>query len=77
MVKDFDVFFHGFYNAAALPRLVQFENAATGRVPKVSVLGVGAIKTVNDRFSVFGSFNFGIAPDAPKTIALMGFAIAF
>ena len=29
VVKDFDVFFHGFYNASALPRFLPFRNSAT------------------------------------------------
>jgi hypothetical protein len=77
VVRDFDVFFHGFYNAAALPRLLQFQNTLNAGIPNVTALGVGAIWTVNDGLAVFGSYNFGITPAAPKTIALMGFALAF
>jgi hypothetical protein len=33
--------------------------------------------TVRDWVAVFGSYNFGITPGAPRTIALMGFALAF
>ena len=40
-------------------------------------MGLGAIWTVNDRLAVFGSYNFGVTPAAPKTIALMGFAVGF
>lgn len=76
VVKDFDVFVHGFYNAAALPRLGQFQAGAATQVPNVSVMGVGGIWTVSNRLSVFGSYNFGLSPDAPKTIALMGLAVA-
>jgi hypothetical protein len=36
----------------------------------VTVIGVGAIKTVNDRFAIFGSYNFGFTPGSPRTIAL-------
>jgi hypothetical protein len=77
VVKDFDVFFHGFYNAAALPRLLQFQNSLNAGIPNVTALGVGAIWTVNDGLAVFGSYNFGITAAAPRTIALMGFALAF
>ncbi len=77
VVKDFDVFFHGFYNAAALPRLLQFQNTQMAGIPNVTVIGAGAIWTINDRLAVFGSYNFGITPAAPSTIALMGFAVAF
>jgi hypothetical protein len=76
VVKDFDVFFHGFYNAAALPRLTQFQTASMAVIPNVTVMGFGGIWTVNDRVAVFGSGNFGVTPDSPKTIVLMGFAVA-
>jgi hypothetical protein len=77
VVKDFDVFFHGFYNAAALPRLLQFQEPQNARIPNVTAVGTGGIWTVNDRLAVFGSYNFGVTPAAPRTIALTGFAIAF
>lgn len=81
LFEDFDVFFHGFYNAAALPRLVRFQGAPgadpEAAVPKVTVMGLGYIWTLNDRLSVFGSYNFGVTDAAPRTIALMGFAVAF
>jgi hypothetical protein len=41
------------------------------------VAGVGAIWTVRDRLSVFGSYNFGLNTLAPSHIALLGFAVAF
>ncbi|RUL83949.1 transporter [Tautonia sociabilis] len=77
VVEDFDVFFHGFYNAAALPRLIRFQSVAAAEVPEVMVLGVGAIWSINDRVAAFGSYNFGLTDAAPETIALTGFAIAF
>jgi len=77
VVKDFDVFFHGFYNAAALPRLVQFQGSSQALIPSVTVVGVGGIWTVNDRVAVFGSYNFGVTPDAPANFALLGFAVGF
>lgn len=76
VVKDFDVFIHGFYNAAALPRISQFQSAAHAEIPNVTVVGLGGIWTVNNRLSLFGSYNFGVTPAAPTTIALMGFAVA-
>lgn len=76
VVKDFDVFIHGFYNAAALPRLGQFQTGTRAEIPKVNVMGFGGIWTVSDRLSVFGSYNFGLSSDAPTTIALMGLAVA-
>jgi hypothetical protein len=78
VVKDFDVFFHGFYNAAALPRFLQFkEPTRLLQIPNVTVMGLGAIKTVNDRFAIYGSYNFGVTSASPRTIALLGFALAF
>jgi hypothetical protein len=78
VVKDFDIFVQGFYNAAALPRLIRFTRVTPeGGIPSVNVVGVGAIKTFNDRFAVFGSYNFGTTPHSPRTIALLGFAVAF
>lgn len=78
VVEDFKVFFHGFYNAAALPRLLQFQGVGTvgNSVPQVTVLGCGGLWTINDRLAVFGSYNFGVTVAAPQTIALMGFAVA-
>jgi hypothetical protein len=77
VVKDFDVFVHGFYNAAALPRILTFRGTPEQeRIPLVNVVGVGAIRTFTDRFAVFGSFNFGTTPGSPRTIALLGFAVA-
>lgn len=76
VVKDFDVFFHGFYNAAALPRLTQFQSSSLAAIPNVTVVGCGGIWTVNDRLVIFGSYNFGVTPDAPTTFALLGFALA-
>ncbi|MFI5456509.1 MAG: hypothetical protein ACHRXM_13750 [Isosphaerales bacterium] len=84
VVKDFDIFVQGFYNESSLPRLIQFRHlrnlqnlAAEATIPTVTVVGVGAIKTVNNRFAIFGSYNFGVTPASPRTIALLGFAVAF
>ena len=84
VVKDFDIFVHGFYNEASLPRVIQFRDVRDFRslrtgatIPTVTVVGVGAIWTVNNRFAIFGSYNFGLTPASPRTIALLGFAVAF
>ena len=81
VVKDFDVFWQGFYNQSALPRLRRFEMPALmqnhARNPTAVVTGVGAIWTINDRLAVFGSYNFGFTRFSPTTIALLGFAVAF
>jgi hypothetical protein len=47
------------------------------QIPNVTVMGLGAIKTVNDRLAIYGSYNFGVTSASPKTIALLGFALAF
>ena len=81
VVKDFDVFWQGFYNATALPRLRRFElqelNEARTRSPTAVVTGVGGIWTVNDRLAIYGSYNFGLTQFSPTTIAFLGFAVAF
>jgi hypothetical protein len=77
LFEDFDVFFHGFYNAAALPRLLQFRDTASAGLPNVTVMGGGAIWTLNDRLAIFGSYNLGVTPASPRTLALMGFAVAY
>jgi hypothetical protein len=78
VVKDFDVFVHGFYNEASLPRVLNFQTvAANSAVPNINVVGAGAIWTVNDRLAIFGSYNFGTTQGSPRTIALSGFALAF
>lgn len=76
VVKDFDVFFHGFYNEAALPRAIQFLNQPNTSIPTVIVMGLGGIWTINDRLAVFGSYNLGATTASPRTLALMGFAVA-
>ena len=80
VVKDFDVFWQGFYNASALPRLRHFEPLelieARTRNPMAVVTGVGGIWTVNNRLAIFGSYNFGLTQFSPTTIAFLGFAVA-
>jgi hypothetical protein len=91
VVDDFAVFFHGFLNEAALPRLIQFRQTELGAIfprlhhleqkaagiPTILVMGIGGIWTINDRLAVFGSYNLGVTPSSPRTIALAGFAVAF
>jgi hypothetical protein len=92
VVKDFDVFFHGFLNEAALPRLRQFRQTEFGAIfprlhhleqkvaagiPTILVMGLGGIWTINDRLAVFGSYNLGVTASSPRTVALTGFALAF
>ncbi len=81
VVKDFDVFWQGFYNASALPRLRYFDlleiSSVRTRNPIAVVTGVGGISTVNDRLAIFGSYNFGLTKYSPTTLAFLGFAVAF
>jgi hypothetical protein len=83
VVKDFDIFVNGFCSESGLPRLRQFRHVkdlasllARTTIPVANVVGAGAIKTVIDRFAVFGCFNFGTTGGPPHTIALTGFALA-
>ncbi len=73
VVKDFDIFVHGFYNESGLPRLIQFRDvknlalpALAGEIPMVNVVGVGAIKTVNDRWPSSAATT-SARPWAPRT----------
>ena len=72
VVRDFDIFFQGFYDESSLPRLIQFRSlrrfqnlAAEATIPTATVVGVGAIWTVNDRLAIFGSYNFRFDPRIP------------
>ncbi len=83
VVRDFDIFVHGFYNESGLPRLIQFRHVkdllsliSQAAIPTANVVDVGAIKMVNRRFAVFGSYNFGTTTGAPHMIDLTGFAVA-
>jgi len=83
LVKDFDIFTHGFYNASSLPRIRDIslsladQASFRGRTPTTVVVGAGAIWTVNNRLAIFGSYNVGLTQDSPTTIAQLGFALAF
>ncbi len=77
ITRGLDVFCHGFYNEAALPRLAALQDVLNPRIPNVTVVGVGAVQTVTERLAVFGSYNFGVTPASPRTIAFLGFAMAF
>jgi hypothetical protein len=80
VVRDFDVFWQGFYNASALPRLRNFalSNMHESAVhnPIAVVTGAGAIWTVNDRLAIYGSYDVGLTKDSPTTLAFLGFAVA-
>jgi hypothetical protein len=81
VVKDFDSFVQRSYNECALPRLIQFRDLKNTRelvaqAANPTVISVWAVWTVNDRFAIFGSYNFGLTPASPHTIALTGFVVA-
>lgn len=73
VIKDLDIFVQGFYNAASLPRFVGLNVVQQNAI----VNGVGLIKTVNDQFAIFGSYNIGCTKHSPNHIILLGFAVAF
>jgi hypothetical protein len=74
ITKDFAVFTHGYINNPSLPR---FGQSAIRGLGDDIVIGTGAIWTLNDRFAIFGSYNWGVTNFAPQTIALLGGAVAF
>jgi hypothetical protein len=80
VVKDFDIFWQGFYNASALPRLRYFDLEEIyrdrTRNPVAVVTGLGGIWTVNDRLAIYGSYSFGLTKYSPTTLAFLGFAVA-
>lgn len=73
IVDDFEVFLHAYLNSANLPRVLSTPNDPDD---DVFVIGAGAVWAVGDRVSIFGSYNAGLR-DAPTTLALLGFAVAF
>ncbi len=73
VIKDLDIFVQGFYNAASLPRFIGLNVLQQNAI----VNGVGLIKTVNDQFAIFGSYNIGCTKHSPNHIILLGFAVAF
>jgi hypothetical protein len=78
LTDEVDVFVHGFYNDAAVPRVPFPDQLEPGVViPNVNVVGAGALWTVNDRLAVWGSGNAGTTDQAPPLIGLAGFAVAF
>ncbi|MHC5542639.1 transporter, partial [Singulisphaera rosea] len=66
IVEGFDVFYHGYFNGATLPR---FGDGVE--------MGGGAIWAVNKRLSLYGSYNAGLSKAAPNTLVQFGGAIAF
>jgi hypothetical protein len=66
LIENFDVFFQGYFNGPTLPRYGDGVE-----------LGAGAIWSVTDTFSIFGSYNAGVTSDAPTTIFQLGGAYAF
>jgi hypothetical protein len=76
---DFVVFTHGFFNNSALPRLPSSDAAILDintNPPTTVVVGGGARWTLNDRWCLFGSYNAGLTPSSPTTLAYVGFAVA-
>ena len=80
-MKDFNVFWQGFYNASALPRLRRFDLLemvkTQTRNPIAVVTVAGGVWTVNDGLAIYGSYKFGLPQLSPTTLAFLGFAVAF
>jgi hypothetical protein len=57
-----DLFTHGLISQAGLPR-----------VGDGIVVGGGAIWSINPKWTLFGSYNAGVDPEAPTTFAQLGF----
>lgn len=74
VTDDLTIFWHGFLNNAALPR---FGQAIRNTAADIVVTGVGSQYYLSTRLALFGSFNFGLTADSPKTVAYLGFAYAF
>jgi hypothetical protein len=74
--KDFAIFTHGFLNSSALPRLPIYQRHIPQAPPTQVVAGGGFLWNLSRRLAVFGSYNAGLAADAPKIIAQLGFAVA-
>jgi hypothetical protein len=74
--KDLAVFTHGFLNSAALPRLPIFQRHIQTSPPSQVVVGGGFEWNLSKRLAIFGSYNAGLAADAPRVIALLGFSVA-
>lgn len=64
--EKFNLFTHGFLNSATLPRLGDGV-----------VVGGGFVYLYSKRLNLFGSYNAGLTPEAPTTLAQLGFAYAF
>jgi hypothetical protein len=45
--------------------------------PVQVVVGLGFLWNWSERLAFYGSYNWGLTPDSPKTLALMGFTVAF
>lgn len=75
VIGNFDAYLQGFVNDAGLPRLGA--SGSMGSPGSAPVVGIGGIWTATKRLAIFGSYNFGLAPQAYSHIALLGCAVAF
>lgn len=72
------IFVQGFYNnlARARPTLVGVA-PADAVIPSQNIVGLGGTWTISRRIAAWASYNFGTASNSPKTIAIVGFGVAF
>lgn len=80
LIEDVEVFAHGFYNAPNLPKLPALHNNERILLEDpadVVYVGAGAIWSVSNRLSIFGSYNAGLTRVASTPISYLGFAVAF
>jgi hypothetical protein len=74
----FALFVHGFYNAATLPRLPNFDFEFDRKTdPTQNAVGAGFSWNVNKRFAVYGQASAGTTKLTPSIISNVGFAVAF
>lgn len=66
ITDDFEIFFHGFQNQSALPR-VAFQ----------TVLGGGFVWFPSDRLSIYGNWGAGTDRKGPPTTFQLGFASSY
>ncbi len=76
--EDFALFVHGFYNAASMPRLPNFDFTFDRNTdPAQNAVGGGFSWMVNKRLAVYGQVSAGTTKLTPSIISNVGFALGF
>lgn len=65
ITKHINLFFEGLYSSPGYPSY-----------PKTLLLGIGFLRNINKRISIYGSYNWPIFKDSSE-LATLGFALAF